>query len=62
MRDAPGEFANILSFEDANGLMAWQNNLANNGGWRMREDYMTSYASCSGDNVYYAEVLNRPGS
>lgn len=62
MRNAPGEFMNILSFEDANGLMAWQDNLANNEGWRTRADYMTSYADCIGDNVYYAEVLNRPGS
>jgi hypothetical protein len=62
LRDAPGEFAHILTFEDANGLMAWQNNVANNDGWRNREDYETSYAQCVGDNVYYTEVLNRPGS
>jgi hypothetical protein len=42
--------------------MARQNELANNEGWRQRLAYETSYADCTGENVYYAEVLNRPGS
>ena len=61
-RNTPGAFAHILSFEDAQGLMAWQNATANEGGWRARQDYETSYAECTGDNAYYAEVLHRPGS
>lgn len=61
-RNTPGEYAHILSFEDANGLMAWQNAQANNEGWRMRADYEASYADCIGENVYSGEVLNRPGS
>jgi len=61
-RNMPGEFAHILTFADASGLMAWQDSLANAEGWRNRLDYETSYAECIGDNVYYAEVLNRPGS
>lgn len=61
-RGTPGEFAHLLSFADANGLMAWQNALANEEGWRLRQDYETSYADCIGDNVYHARVLNRPGS
>lgn len=62
VRNPIGEFAHILSFEDANGLMAWQNAIANEEGWRQRQDYFTSYADCVGENVYYGEVLNRPGS
>ncbi len=61
-RNTPGQFAHLMSFEDANGLMAWQNATANDGGWRVRQDYETAYADCVGDNVYYAEVLHRPGS
>ena len=61
-RNTPGEFAHLLSFEDASGLMAWQNATANDEGWRRRQDYETSYADCIGENVYYVEVLNRPGS
>ena len=61
-RNTPGEFAHLLSFEDANGLMAWENATVNEGGWRTRLDYETAYASCVGENVYYVEVLNRPGS
>jgi hypothetical protein len=62
MRNAPGEFAHIVSYEDANGLARRQNNLANEEGWRRREDYNAVYAQCGGENVYYAEVVNRPGS
>jgi len=59
-RNAPGEFAHILSFENMQGLFAWQNAMANEQGWRQRQDYETSYASCTGDNAYHAKVLNRP--
>jgi len=60
-RNTPGEFAHLLMFTDANGLMAYQNGLANNEGWRNRLDYETSYAECVGDNVYYGQVLHRVG-
>ncbi len=59
-RNTPGEFAHILSFENMQGLFAWQNALANEQGWRQRLDYETSYANCTGDNAYHARVLNRP--
>jgi hypothetical protein len=62
MRNAPGEYMHMLSFANNAGLNAYMNNYANNEGWRQREAYQTSYASCSGQNVYFAEVLNRPGS
>ena len=60
IRNAPGEFAHMLSFADTAGLMAWENQLPNDEGWRQREDYQTSYVSCTGPNVYRTEILNRP--
>ena len=42
--------------------MAWQDDWANNEGWRLQRDYEASYAQCTGENVYHARVLNRPGS
>lgn len=59
-RNAPGDFAHLLSFRNAADLMAYQNSLANEEGWRIRQDYETSYASCTGENVYQIQVLNRP--
>jgi hypothetical protein len=61
MRNAPGEYMHMLSFGDNAGLNDYMNNYANNDGWRQSQSYQTSYASCTGKNVYFAEVLNRPG-
>ena len=60
IRNPIGEFAHLVSFADVSGLMASQNALANQEGWRQRAAYYTSYADCTGENVYQAEVLNRP--
>ena len=62
MRNPPGEYAHLISYEDANGLMAFQNDFVNNDGWRRRVEYEANVANCGGENVYYAEVLNRPGA
>lgn len=59
-RNPPGDFAHMLSFVNTKGLMAWQNAMANDGGWRQRQDYYNSYAQCTGENVYQGRVLNRP--
>ncbi|MGI9325440.1 MAG: hypothetical protein ACR2PZ_09500 [Pseudomonadales bacterium] len=59
-RNPPGDFAHFLSFSDTKGLMAYQNALANGGGWRQRQDYNASYATCTGENVYAGQILNRP--
>ena len=61
MRNAPGEYMHMLSFANNASLQAYMNNYANNQGWRARVAYETSYASCTGQNVYFAEVLHRPG-
>ena len=59
-RNPPGDFAHMLSFADVKGLMAWQNGMANEGGWRRRQEYYRGYAQCTGENAYTARVLNRP--
>ena len=61
-RNTPGDYAHLMSFDDASGLMTWQNGMANNEGWRARADYESAYASCTGTNVYHARVVHRPGS
>ncbi len=60
VRDPIGEFAHLVSYVDVSGLMARENAMGNEEGWRRREDYNTSYADCIGENVYQVQVLNRP--
>ena len=62
MRNAPGEYMHMLSFADNAALQAYLNNYSNGEGWRNRVAYETSYATCSGQNVYFAKVLNRPAN
>ncbi len=59
-RNPPGDYAHLISFSDTKGLMAYQNALANDGGWRQSQDYNNMYATCTGANVYQGQVLNRP--
>ena len=60
IRNAPGNFAHLLSFADTQGLMAYQNAIANEDGWRQRQAYYRDFATCTGENVYQGRVLNRP--
>ena len=62
VNNAPGEFLHMFTFADTIGLMAHRNRIANEEGWRQREDYQTNYASCTGQNAYLATVLNRPSN
>ena len=57
---APAQFAHMDTYPDVKALMARQNWLGNEGGWRVLQDYYTSYASCSNRNVFSAKVLHRP--
>ena len=43
-------------------FMQAENMRANEGGWKLREDYYASYASCSGANVYQQTVISRPAN
>ena len=62
VNNAPGEFLHMFTFADTIGLMAHRNRIANEEGWRQREDYQTNFASCTGQNAYLATVLNRPSN
>ena len=59
-RKAPGDYLHMMSFADNAALMRYMDGYANNEGWRRRQDYETSYASCTGQNAYFVNVLNRP--
>ena len=60
--DMPGEFAHLAVFSDIEGLMRYENQVANEDGWRRREAYYQNFAECTGTNVYRQEVINRPSS
>ena len=62
MRNAPGEYMHLLSFANSAALHSYRDAFANNEGWRQRESYESTLASCTGENVYFAQVLNRPGA
>ena len=55
----PGDFFHLVSYPDMNAFAASRNDIANNGGWKMRADYYTSYADCSGEHVLAGEVVRR---
>jgi hypothetical protein len=59
-RNAPGDFAHVLSFKGMGAALAFQDGMANAQGWRQRQDYTASYAKCTGENAYHVQVLNRP--
>ena len=58
--DAPGEFAHINVFPDMNAFMARQKWLSHDDGWKVRDDYTSSYAACNGDSAFIEQVLHRP--
>lgn len=55
----PGDFYHLVTYPDMNAFAASRNDIANNGGWKMRADYYTSYADCSGEHVLAGEVVRR---
>ena len=60
--DMPGEFAHLAVFSDIEGLMRYEDQVANENGWRQREAYYQNFAECTGTNVYRQGVINRPSS
>lgn len=47
-KDLPGDFYHYMSYTDYAGLAASKHKVANQEGWRMLQDYYTSYAHCNG--------------
>ena len=54
-----GEAAHLYFYPDWAALVADHESRAQ-GGWRFYADYNENFASCTGENVYDAVVLNRP--
>ena len=57
--DAPGEFAHVNVFPDMQAFMARQKWLSHQQGWKLRADYTSSYADCTGESASVESVLNR---
>ena len=60
--DLPGTFAHYGVYNSIDAFMKAENTRANEGGWQLRADYYTSYANCTGTNVYQQTVISRPAS
>ena len=42
--------------------LADQSDIATKGGWKERRDYFSSYANCSGENLWKFDIANIPAS
>ena len=58
--DYPGEFGHLRVYPDAAAMLAEQNKISNEEGWRQREEYFDNYADCAGANAYLQTVITRP--
>ena len=58
--DFPGEFGHLRVYPDAAAMLAEQNNISNEEGWRQREKYFDTSAKCAGGNAYLQSVVIRP--
>ncbi len=56
----PGEFGHLRVYPDASAMLAEQNRISNEEGWRQREEYFDTYADCAGGNAYLQRVMVRP--
>jgi len=58
--NAPGEFAHIVVYPNVEALM--ENGARyTQGGWRMLDDYYTSYADCHGESASLETIMYQPG-
>ena len=56
-----GMFMHMVSYTSVSQLMANENWIANGGGWRGIQDYLTSYAQCEGESAWTAEYIIKTG-
>ena len=56
--NAPGDFAQIIIFPNVEAVMKHQNTIAQ-GGWKHYRDYEENFATCRGEDLNTAQVLNR---
>ena len=60
--DAPGSFAHFIGYADMDAALSRQSGIATKGGWKNRREYLTSFADCSGENLWKFDIANIPGS
>jgi len=59
--DTQGSFAHFIGYPDMNAAMASQSEIATKGGWKGRQEYLSSFADCSGGNLWKFDIANIPG-
>ena len=57
--DAPGDFAHVNVYPDMQAFMERHKWLSHDSGWKLRDDYTSSYADCRGDEAFVEDVLYR---
>ena len=57
--DAPGDFAHVNVYPDMQAFMKRHKWLSHDSGWKLRDDYISSYADCRGDEAFVEDVLYR---
>lgn len=62
MRHTPGDYTHLLNYADGAALHSYRDAFANNDGSRQRVSFGAMLASCTGENVCFAQVQYRPGS
>ena len=60
--DIQGDFAHFVGYPDMKAALADQSDIATKGGWKERRDYFSSYANCSGENLWKFDIANIPAS
>ena len=60
--DLQGEFAHLVGYADMTAALADQSDIASKGGWKERRDYFSSYANCSGENLWKFDIANIPSN
>ena len=59
--DIPGDYAHLIGYPDMKEALASQQDTATKGGWKNRDEYLTYFADCSGENLWRFEIANIPG-
>lgn len=60
--DIPGDYAHFIGYPDMKEALAGQQDTATKGGWKNREEYLSYFANCSGENLWRFDIANIPSS
>jgi len=58
--DIPGDYAHFIGYPDMKEALAGQQDTATKGGWKNREEYLSYFADCSGENLWRFDIANIP--